>query len=328
MYILALAALVIPPPMHTAPAKVTDLVLAKPIACTIGQDCLIQQYFDHDGGPGASDYTCGTASYNGLDGTEFRLPDKTAQARGVAVLAAADGVVTALRDGEADFAAGAFNDKLVKGKECGNGVVLRHANGWETQYCHMRQGSVAVHIGQAVQTGDTLGLVGQSGESSFINLHFAVRRDGERIDPFGPDAACHDGADLSASLWRPQDRAELAWRDAETLNMGFANRVVSTVEIEDGGIAPPDTSSPGLVVYARAINLHKGDVLALVLRGPDGELSRQETLPLDHNKAQYVMSVGKTLTTKAWIAGDYHGTFAVIRGDRTIFTRTVDLRLD
>ncbi len=321
------AVLIFALPVHAAPAVMTGISLAKPIACTLGRDCLIQQYFDHDAESGASDYTCGTESYDGHDGTDFRLPDKMAQARGVAVLAAADGVVAALRDGEPDFDVGAFDENLVKGKECGNGVVLRHADGWETQYCHMRQGSVAVHVGQNVRTGDRLGLVGQSGDAAFVHLHLSVRHNGQKIDPFGPDAVCHAGANLKTSLWRPADRAELAWRDTQVLNIGFAARAVSMDDIERGGITMPRTQSPALVAYVRAISLHEGDVLSLVLSGPDGEMARQDTPPLDHDKAQYEMFVGKKLTTASWPAGDYRGAFTVTRNGRVILSRTVNGRL-
>jgi D-3-phosphoglycerate dehydrogenase len=48
----------------------------------------------------------------------------------------------------------------IAGRECGNGVVIAHEDGWETQYCHMRRGSVAVQPGERVARGQTLGLVG------------------------------------------------------------------------------------------------------------------------------------------------------------------------
>ena len=88
-------------------------------------------------GPAATDFTCGPLSYDGHDGTDIALPTRAAMAEGVAVLAAAPGTVTGIRDGIADFA------PVIQGKECGNGVVIDHGAGWVTQYCHLRQGSVA-----------------------------------------------------------------------------------------------------------------------------------------------------------------------------------------
>ena len=63
-------------------------------------------------------------------------------------------------------------------------MAIRHADGWETQYCHLRQGSVLVATGERVEAGRALGLVGMSGEANFPHVHLSVRRDGVGIDPF------------------------------------------------------------------------------------------------------------------------------------------------
>ena len=60
------------------PAGAFDL--AFPADCTLGQDCYIQQYHDHDPGPEATDYTCGPLSYDGHDGTDIALPTRAAMA--------------------------------------------------------------------------------------------------------------------------------------------------------------------------------------------------------------------------------------------------------
>ena len=44
-----------------------DPVLTSPIDCDLGRDCFIQQYVDHDPGPGASDYLCAPLSYERAD---------------------------------------------------------------------------------------------------------------------------------------------------------------------------------------------------------------------------------------------------------------------
>src|SRR3546814_20474670 len=75
----------------------------------------------------------------------------------------------------------------------GNWVALRHDDGWVTTYAHMRNGSLAVRVGQRVTRGDKLGLVGLSGNPAFPHLHFAVTRGNLPPDPFTgqpPPAAC------------------------------------------------------------------------------------------------------------------------------------------
>src|SRR3546814_12605893 len=66
----------------------------------------------------------------------------------------------------------------------GNWVALRHDDGWVTTYAHMRNGSLAVRVGQRVARGDKLGLVGLSGNTDFPHLHFAVTRGNVLLDPF------------------------------------------------------------------------------------------------------------------------------------------------
>ena len=142
-----------------------------PIDCVPGASCFVQNYVDHDPSPAWRDYACGARTYDGHDGTDFRVPSMAAVRAGVAVLAAADGVVAGVRDGMTDVSIRETGKEAVKNRECGNGLVLRHADGWETQYCHLAQGSVAVRRGQTVRAGERLGLVGLSGLTSKAAAH-------------------------------------------------------------------------------------------------------------------------------------------------------------
>ena len=78
-------------------------VLAFPLACEPGRTCEVQHYVDRDPGPGTRDYRCGPQTYEKHNGIDIRLLDMAAARRGVAVLAAAAGKVTRLRDGVADI---------------------------------------------------------------------------------------------------------------------------------------------------------------------------------------------------------------------------------
>ena len=134
-------ALASPLPAATA-TQSPPIGLALPIQCRVGVDCEIQNYVDRDPGPGAKDYTCGSRSYQDHNGVDFRLPTLARQRQGVAVLAAADGRVLRVRDGVADVSVRAAGAQSVDGRECGNAVVIGHEGGFETQYCHMANGSV------------------------------------------------------------------------------------------------------------------------------------------------------------------------------------------
>jgi murein DD-endopeptidase MepM/ murein hydrolase activator NlpD len=63
----------------------------------------------------------------------------------------------------------------------GNLVVVDHGNGLSTAYAHAS--SLLVAVGQAVSQGETVSLVGSTGNSSGPHLHFEVRVNGQAVDP-------------------------------------------------------------------------------------------------------------------------------------------------
>jgi len=90
---------------------------------------------------------------------------------GAPIFAIADGVVTA-----AEFGGG-----------YGQYVYLEHdINGRSvlTVYAHMQRGSSPLRVGDEVEVGDFIGLVGNTGISTGPHLHFEVRIEGEYVDPF------------------------------------------------------------------------------------------------------------------------------------------------
>lgn len=63
----------------------------------------------------------------------------------------------------------------------GNRVVIDHNNGYETLYAHLS--SIDVKVGQVVPQGTKIGVMGSTGHSTGIHLHFEVKRNGELINP-------------------------------------------------------------------------------------------------------------------------------------------------
>ncbi|MGH2415006.1 MAG: M23 family metallopeptidase [Microcystaceae cyanobacterium] len=95
------------------------------------------------------------------------------------------GTVLRVRDGVADKLVPDQTDReAITGTECGNGAIVDHGNGWETQYCHLHQGSLAVKPGTEVEKGTVLGMVGASGLASFPHVHLTLRYQGQIVDPF------------------------------------------------------------------------------------------------------------------------------------------------
>jgi hypothetical protein len=316
------------PPAPKAPAAADAPRLSFPIACKIGETCAVQNYMDRDPGPGAADYRCGTQTYDAHNGVDIRLPDLAAQRAGVDVLAAAPGRVARLRDGVADISVKAAGAASVAGQECGNGVVIDHGGGWETQYCHLARGSLRVKVGDQVTAGAPIAQVGLSGNTEYPHLHLTVRKAGVVTDPFAPGTTSCGAADGAGALWDTKAAAALAYKPGVVLNVGFASGPVSMTAVEEATPAAAARNGPALLAYVRAINLQAGDVQALVLKAPDGAVVAQNTLPaLDRAKAQYVMYVGKRTPAAGWAPGVYTATYAVQRSGKAVLTRSFELRL-
>ena len=77
------------------------------------------------------------------------------------ILAFADGVVTSVQKTGVQYGIGCF-------------VRLKHNNGLYTLYYHLKSGSVCVNVGDNVRKGQKLGIIGTTGQSTGIHLHFQI----------------------------------------------------------------------------------------------------------------------------------------------------------
>lgn len=130
------------------------------------------------------DYKCGTLSYDGHTGTDFRA------VVGTSVYAAAAGRITSAFSGCADI--GSLQDTC--GSGYGNHYRIDHAgdttdgNGLLTIYAHMKSSSITTAAGTPVACSQQLGVSASSGKAAGPHLHFEVRTDGAtaatKIDAF------------------------------------------------------------------------------------------------------------------------------------------------
>ena len=70
---------------------------------------------------------------------------------------------------------------------CGGTIVIDHADGFRTGFCHMQK--INVSAGQEVKQGDVIGISGGGandpgrGKSDGRHLHFTLRKDGQLVNP-------------------------------------------------------------------------------------------------------------------------------------------------
>ncbi len=146
-----------------APSAQTG-VLAWPYSATFAESCkgkagvlgnanCITQYFGNTAFATANAQIYNGSGHNAID---IGMPV------GTPVLSALSGTV--MGTGNTDAIPGCYS--------FGKWVVVKHANGLATLYSHLS--SISVSAGQAVSTGQTLGLSGMTGYATGPHLHFGV----------------------------------------------------------------------------------------------------------------------------------------------------------
>ncbi len=308
---MAIAALQPPPPTGT-PA------FGFPVACTVGQSCLIQKLFDHDPGPGRRDYRCGLLTTNGHDGVDVRLRTMADMRTGVAVVAAAAGTVLRTRDGEPDISVDARAG--LDGKDAGNAIVIDHDDGWQTQYSHLRQGSIAVRPGQRVAGGERLALIGLSGNSEFPHLHFTVRYRGEAIDPFlGAAASPPCNVDTrTTGLWTPAAAQMIGYETAAVITGGLASNVPPKAVTERDPPPTLDGRQAAMILWIDAIGARAGDLQFFSIAGPRGQIVHDQQSVVEGGGLSWFAYSGKRAPATGWPGGRYTGRYMLKRGDVVI----------
>ncbi|WP_299491749.1 M23 family metallopeptidase [Acaryochloris sp. IP29b_bin.137] len=303
------------------------LKLGLPIDCTLGKDCFVLLYPDRDPGPGAVDFGCGRMTYDGHKGTDFAIPDEKAMAQGVAVKAAAAGTVLRTRNHIPDRRLIELGQtQSLEGTECGNGVVIEHDHNWQTQYCHLRQGSISVQPGDTVQEGEPLGLVGTSGQTSFPHIHLSVRYQDQVIDPFmGPEAQSGCQGPKS-SLWK----TPLPYQPTGLIRAGFATQLPQINQLWDGAFADKTlpVESPAVVFWVHTYGMLKGDQERLQLRDPKGKIVANLSRSIDKPQRIWTRSIGKKGAQQPFIPGRWSGQYRLIRGTEILIDHQEVVDLD
>ena len=297
--------------------------LSLPIDCIIGETCWLTNFVDRDPGPKHQDYRCGSLSYNTHKGTDIALANDAVMQAGVSVLAAAPGRVTRIRDGEPRSTLKDLQSATaLRGRECGNGLVIDHGDDWTTQYCHLMAGSLSVAVGDTVQRGDKLGRVGRSGRTEFPHIHLSVRKGKTVIDPFTGDSStrqCNTQPSLKG-LWAKPLKQGLSYPGPQPFHLGFSNSVPKIDDVRAGKLSETefDATSPALVFWVESYSLAKGDQVSLSLLGPKNEVIAKSDAVLDRPFARAYRFTGRKRRGSAWDVGAYKAHVSITRGDQTI----------
>ena len=289
-----------------------------PVKCEVGKTCLIQKLVDHDPSTERLDYRCGKLTTDGHDGVDIRLRTMKDMQTGYPVIAAAAGTVLRIRDGERDIAPQSNPD--LKGKDAGNGVVIDHGNGWQTQYSHLRQGSVAIRPGQEVLAGQMLGLVGMSGNAEFPHLHFTIRHNGKAIDPYSgatQGGACNVSTS-NASLWAPGTDRLLEYNPTAIITTGLASAVPPKSvadRVEDSKLQ--NRQAP-LILWVDVIGAKPGDVQEFTISGPDGKPVHAYEVTIADGGLSWFAYSGKKAPAAGWLPGRYLGSYVIKRDGKII----------
>ncbi|MCJ9428719.1 M23 family metallopeptidase [Kordiimonas marina] len=293
-------------PAHAAaPADAPPVApkLGFPVACTLGKDCWIARYVDRTKGPEISDYTCGKRTQDGHAGTDIAVADMGRMRKGVAVLATAPGTVLRLRDGVKDESVKERGQAAIKGRECGNGLVISHGDGYVSQYCHLKAGSIKVKVGDKVTKGEPVAEIGLSGETEYPHVHYMVRLNGQVIDPF--DGGLYNGGCKSGhgALWAKP----ITYEPGVLLPLQFSTKVRPRDSVWDAPVKEISANSPALVLMARGFHVRKGDRWHLAIFDPLGHLYTERELVMRADKQFYYQYIGRKVRGGGLIPGLWTG---------------------
>lgn len=303
--------------------KVAGPVFGVPVVCDMALDCSVQKYVDRDPGPGRLDYRCGTLTTDGHGGTDFRLRRFADLGRDVPVVAAAAGRVLRVRDGMPDVSVTDERAEPIGERLAGNAVVLDHGDGWETQYSHLKQGSVRVRPGDMVEAGTKLGAIGMSGNAEYPHLHFDVRHGGQKVDPFAVSARDRCGQ-AGPVLWSARALEALVYRPTVVLSAGFSTSP-SDAPTAFRQLSPPQrlTNPPSLILWGNVSGARAGDVEIFRILAPERGVLLQRRNPIMLSRLHRVGFVGLKRPGEGWQPGTYVGAYQLFRGGQLIGEKVI-----
>ena len=134
------------------------------------------------------------------------------------ILAPADGFVVALYADAPDSPINKRRPVCAADDLRGNFVLLNHGSGVYSLLCHLKPGSIYVHVGQAVARGERIARCGNSGNTTEPHLHFQLQAGRDFCTaPSLPIPFAHIGAAPSAAPHFPPyiERGMTVWNERD-----------------------------------------------------------------------------------------------------------------
>lgn len=264
-----------------------------PVKCQINKDCWIVNYVDDDPSTNWHDYKNSRETYDGHTGTDIAIKDISQMKEGVDVIAAADGVVVATRDGVPDKNALSQDLSKLQDIGCGNRVAIKHTEGWITDYCHMKKGSIKVKKGDVIIAGQKLGEIGMSGLTEFPHLHINVQQNNLFIDPFTGLERYKTGPIVP--LWNPQVLQQLTYKPVVLYNAGVSDRIPSLLEIRDEKFKNTQMSSEAymIILWIDAFHVEANDSIDVLVKAPNGIPFIKRNIVIDKPNAKKLLYLGR-----------------------------------
>jgi len=103
---------------------------------------------------------------------------------GADIYAVTDGPVVIATDGLEEQVAGKNPTGLTLDQYPGNHMVQDLGDGNYAMYAHIKTGSIKVKPGDQVKAGQVIGKVGATGRATGPHLHWGVKLNGARVNPY------------------------------------------------------------------------------------------------------------------------------------------------
>ena len=296
-----------------------------PLDCTVFEDCFIKHYPDLRAGSHRAhpmDYQCGRRTKPGFDGTSIVFQDHNTTQNKI-VQAMAPGRVMFRRDGASDRRRRGASGRDV----CGHYVQIRHSSTYSSKYCHLREGTLEVNVGDVVKAGAILGQVGASGATKSPKLTVKIFAHGKPVDPFTGRDLTH-ASECFAKSDKQMWAAEIPYPKAGVMSASFSSGISPSHEIafDASGVEKLSAKVGTINAWARVFGIKKGDQEKLVIKNPKGEVWHQSQR-LHPVSANFWTAMASAKPSNNLEKGVWTGIYTLKRQGETIVEHKLEVQV-